>query len=166
MAPYAYKYNDIFDDYVPTRTANRATYGNTAPRNNAAPARNPSQQRPPQRQAQQPKLTRVEGTKKQGILSKNRTFKLFMIQTSIVLALFLSIGIMAVASRAELNSAKAKLETLESDYQLCLEQNNALKFQLDEATKGINIDKIATEQLGLIKVPEKKTRQVRISDYS
>ena len=165
MAPYAYKYNDIFDDYVPTRTAGRTQYGNTAPRANAAPDRRSTQHRPPQRK-EQPKLTRVEGTKKQGILAKNRTFKLFMIQTSIVLALFLSVGIMAIASKAELNSAKSRLETLESEYQLCLEQNNTLKFQLDEATKGINIDKIATEQLGLIKVPEKKTRQVRISDYS
>lgn len=162
MAQYAY--NDIFDDYVPTRNAGRSGYGNTAPRANAAPRRTPSQKTAPQKQ--KPQLTRVEGTKKQGILSKNRTFKLFMIQTSIVLALFLSIGIMAFESKAELNNAKAQLETLEAEYQSCLEQNNALKFQLDEATKGVDIHKIATQQLGLVKVPDSKTREIRISDYS
>ncbi len=161
MAQYAY--NDIFDDYVPTRTA-RPAYGNTAPRANAAPNRNPSHKTAPQRQ--QPQLTRVEGTKKQGILSKNRTFKLFMIQTSIVLALFLSIGIMAFVSKIELNNAIARLETLEADYELCLEQNNTLKFQLDEATKGVDIEKFAKERLGLVKVPDTKIGEIRISDYS
>lgn len=162
MAQYAY--NDIFDDYVPTRTAGRGAYGNTAPRANAAPNRNPSHKTAPQRQ--RPQLTRVEGTKKQGILSKNRTFKLFMIQVSIVLALFLSVGIMAVSSKIELNNAVARLETLEADYQLCLEQNNVLKFQLDEATKGVNIEKIAEEQLGLVKIPETKKGKIVLSDYS
>ena len=162
MAQYAY--NDIFDDYVPTRNAGRTAYGNTAPRANAAPKRNPSQKTAPQKQ--RPELKRVEGTKKQGILYKNRTTKLFLIQVSIVLALILSIAATAIASKIELNNAIAKLETLESDYQLCLEQNNTLKFQLDEATKGVDIEKYAQERLGLVKVPDSRTGEIRISDYS
>ncbi len=162
MAQYAY--NDIFDDYVPTRNAAGRAYGNTAPRANAAPRRNPSQKTAPQKQ--RPNLTRVDGTKKDNILSKNRTTKLFLIQVSVVLALILSISSMAIASKIELNNAIAKLETLESDYELCLEQNNTLKFQLDEATKGVDVEKYARERLGLVKVPDTRIGKIIISDYS
>ncbi len=162
MAQYAY--NDIFDDYVPTRNPGRAAYGNTAPRANAAPKRKPSQKTAPQKQ--RPDLKRVEGTKKDNIIRDNKTIKYILLPISLIMALILSLSTMAIASKIELNNAIAKLETLESDYELCLEQNNTLKYQLDEATKGVDIEKYAEERLGLVKVPDSRTGKIRISDYS
>ena len=72
---------------------------------------------------------------------------------------------MAAGSYAELANAKADLESVNAAYQLCLEENNQLKLQPDQALATVNIDMIATQQLGLQKIPEARKRSVDMSQF-
>lgn len=156
MADYAYKYNDIFDDYVvqPTRSGN------------AAPRRAPSQ-RPAQAPAkrQQPPIRKYKKSKEQVIKENKRKFKIALAKVSVIFALFAAMLLMAGVTRAELYEAKSNLEKAEESYQLCLEQNNQLKLQLNKEMEGIDIEDIAENQLGLVKVSKGYSREVNVSDY-
>lgn len=159
MAQYAYQYNDIFDDVViqPQR-------GNTAPRRNPAPSQRPVQ-RPVQKPSDQPPVRKFKKSKEQVIKENKRKFKIALAKASIVFALFASMLLMAAVSRAEVYDARARLEAAEESYQLCLEENNQLKLQLDKQMEKVDIEKIAEEQLGLVKVSPKKSREVEIALY-
>ena len=156
MADYAYKYNDIFDDFVVQAT----------PSGNAAPRRAPSQ-RPVQAPArkQQPPVRKYKKSKEQVIKENKRKFKIALAKVSVIFALFAAMLLMAGVTRAELYEAKAGLEKAEESYQQCLEQNNQHKLQLNKEMEGIDIEDIAENQLGLVKVPKNKSRTVIVSDY-
>lgn len=155
MAQYAYKYNDIFDDYVVQPE-----------RGNAAPAKRP-QQRPaaaPQRK-QEPPVRKFKKSKEQVILENKRKFKIALAKFSIVFAMFAAMFLMAAVSRAEVYDTRAELAAAEESYQLCLEQNNKLKLQLNKAMEKVDIEKIAKEELGLVKISSNRSYKVDVSLY-
>lgn len=156
MADYAYKYNDIFDDYVvqPTRSGN------------AAPRRAPSQ-RPVQtpNKKQQPPVRKFKKSKEQVIKENKRKFKIALAKVSVIFALFAAMFLMAAETRAELYQARANLEKAEESYQLCLEENNRLKLQLNKEMEKIDIEDIAENQLGMVKISKHYTREVNVNDY-
>ena len=154
MAQYAYKYNDIYDDYLVQPSA----------RAQAAPKRAPSHA-PSQPAPAAPPLRKVKRTKQQVIRENQRKFKIALAKVSVIFALFASMIGMAAGSYAELAEAKAELENINATYQLCLEENNQLKLQLDKALATVNIDKIATQQLGLQKIPDARKRSVDMSQF-
>lgn len=154
MAQYAYKYNDIYDDYLVQPSA----------RAQAAPKRAPSHA-PSQPAPTAPPLRKVKRTKQQVIRENQRKFKIALAKVSVIFALFASMIGMAAGSYAELAEAKAQLENVNATYQLCLEENNQLKLQLDKALATVNIDQIATQQLGLQKIPDARKRSVDMSQF-
>ena len=154
MAQYAYKYNDIYDDYLVQPSA----------RAQAAPKRAPSHA-PSQPAPAAPPLRKVKRTKEQVIRENQRKFKIALAKVSVIFALFASMIGMAAGSYAELAEAKAQLENVNATYQLCLEENNQLKLQLDKALATVNIDQIATQQLGLQKIPDARKRSVDMSQF-
>lgn len=154
MAQYAYKYNDIYDDYLVQPSA----------RAQAAPKRAPSHA-PSQPAPTAPPLRKVKRTKEQVIRENQRKFKIALAKVSVIFALFASMIGMAAGSYAELAEAKAQLENVNATYQLCLEENNQLKLQLDKALATVNIDQIATQQLGLQKIPDARKRSVDMSQF-
>lgn len=154
MAQYAYKYNDIYDDYLVQ----------ASPRSGAAPARKP-QQRPQQTAPAKPELRKVRKTKQQVIKENQRKFKIALAKISVIFALFAAMIGMAANSKVELESKKQELESIKASYQVCLEENNNLKLQLDKALENVDIEKIAKERLGLQKIPESRRRLVDISEY-
>lgn len=157
MAQYAYKYNDIFDDYLVQAEPVRG---------NAAPRRAPSQ-RPAQApvKKQQPPVRKHKKSKQQVIYENKRKFKIALAKVCIIFALFVSMFLMAAVTGAELNTAKENLAAAEENYQLCLEQNNQLKLQLSNIMQKVDIEKIAQEQLGLVKVTKDKQLEVEIELY-
>ena len=154
MAQYAYKYNDIYDDYLVQPSA----------RAQAAPKRAPSHA-PSQPAPTAPPLRKVKRTKQHVIRENQRKFKIALAKVSVIFALFASMIGMAAGSYAELAEAKAQLENVNATYQLCLEENNQLKLQLDKALATVNIDQIATQQLGLQKIPDARKRSVDMSQF-
>lgn len=154
MAQYAYKYNDIYDEYLVQPSA----AAQTAPKK--APSRAPSQPA-----VEVPPLRKVKRTKEQVIRENQRKFKIALAKVAVIFALFSSMIGMAAGSYAELANAKAELESVNATYQLCLEENNQLKLQLDKTLATVNIDKIATQQLGLQKIPEARKRSVDMSQF-
>lgn len=165
MAQYAYSYNDIFDDFV-VQTE----------RGNAAPQRNPNRpnrpnQRPDQRpnqtpgKRQEPPVRKFKKSKEQVILENKRKFKIALAKFSIVFAMFAAMFLMAAVSRAEVYDTRAELAAVEESYQLCLEQNNKLKLQLNKAMEKIDIEDYAKEELGLVKASSKRAYKVDISLY-
>ena len=156
MAQYAYKYNDIFDDFVvqPEHTGNAAPRRAPSPRPNQAPAKK-----------QQPPVRKYKKTKEQVIRENKRKFKIALAKVTVIFALFASMLLVAGVTRAELYEAKAGLEKAEESYQLCLEENNQLKLQLNNMMEKVNIEKIAEEQLGLVKVGKNRSREVEIYLY-
>lgn len=143
MAQYAYNYNDIYDDYIVK----------------AAPKTAPVAE---EKQAQ-PELRRIGRTKEQVIKENQKKFKIALAKISVIAAAFIAVISMAVMSQAQLNSAKQQLADANAAYQQSLEQNNELKLQLDNMLAGVNIDKIAKENLGLQKIPDKRKIMVDIS---
>ena len=155
MAQYAYKYNDIYDDYLVQPSA----------RSQAAPQRAPSRA-PSQPAPAAPHLHKVKKrTKEQVIRENQRKFKIALARFAVIFALFASMLGMAAGSQAELESKKAELEKLNETYQLCLEENNQLKLQLDKMLATVNIDQIATQQLGLQKIPDSRKLSVDMSQF-
>ncbi len=154
---YAYKYNDVFDDYF----IQREPSGNAAPKKN--PTHNPYQQEREKRQ--QPSVYKQKKTKAQVIKENKRKFKIALAKVSVITACFVAMFMMAVSSGNQLEKTVAELNAVNESYELCLQENNKLKQQLDEVLKKVDIDKIAQEQLGLIKVPEKNQREINISLY-
>ena len=156
MAQYAYKYNDIYDEYLVQPSA----AAQTAPKR--APARVPVQQPAPAA----PHLHKVKKRSKEQVIRDNqRKFKIALAKVAVIFALFASMLGMAANSYAELEGKKAELESLNATYQLCLEENNQLKLQLDKALATVDIDKIATQQLGLQKIPDSKKLSVDMSQF-
>lgn len=155
MAQYAYKYNDIYDDYLVQPSA----------RSQAAPQRAPSRA-PSQSAPAAPHLHKVKKrTKEQVIRENQRKFKIALARFAVIFALFASMLGMAAGSQAELESKKAELAKLNETYQLCLEENNQLKLQLDKMLATVNIDQIATQQLGLQKIPDSRKLSVDMSQF-
>ena len=155
MAQYAYKYNDIYDDYLVQPSAS----SQAAPQR--APSRAPSQPAPAA-----PHLHKVKKrTKEQVIRENQRKFKIALARFAVIFALFASMLGMAAGSQAELESKKAELAKLNETYQLCLEENNQLKLQLDKMLATVNIDQIATQQLGLQKIPDSRKLSVDMSQF-
>lgn len=155
MAQYAYKYSDIFDDYLVQ----------PSPKASAAPQRKP-QQRPVQNPvSSKPELRKVRRTKEQVIKENQRKFKIALAKISVIFALFAAMIGMAAMSTAELESKKQELENVKAAYQLSLEENNNLKLQLDKALENVNIEKIAKERLGLQKIPDSRRRLIDISEF-
>lgn len=155
MAQYAYKYNDIYDDYLVQPSA----------RSQAAPQRAPSRA-PSQPAPAAPHLHKVKKrTKEQVIRENQRKFKIALARFAVIFALFASMLGMAAGSQAELESKKAELAKLNETYQLCLEENNQLKLQLDKMLATVNIDQIATQQLGLQKIPDSRKLSVDMSQF-
>ncbi len=143
MAQYAYNYNDIYDDYIVQ----------------AAPKTVPVTEEKPA----QPELRRIGRTKEQVIKENQKKFKIALAKISVIAAAFIAVISMAVMSQAQLNKAKQQLADVNAAYQQSLEQNNELKLQLDNMLAGVNIDKIAKENLGLQKIPNKRKLMVDIS---
>ena len=155
MAQYAYKYNDIYDAYLVQPSA----------RSQAAPQRAPSRA-PSQPAPAAPHLHKVKKrTKEQVIRENQRKFKIALARFAVIFALFASMLGMAAGSQAELESKKAELAKLNETYQLCLEENNQLKLQLDKMLATVNIDQIATQQLGLQKIPDSRKLSVDMSQF-
>lgn len=154
MAQYAYKYNNVYDEYLVQPSA----AAQTAPKR--APSRAPSQPA-----SATPPLRKVKRTKEQVIRENQRKFKIALAKVSVIFALFASMIGMAAGSYAELENAKAELESVNAAYQLCLEENNQLKLQLDKALATVDIDKIATQQLGLQKIPDGRKLSVDMSQF-
>ncbi len=156
MAQYAYKYNDIFDDYVvqPEHTGNTAPRRAPSPRPYQAPAKK-----------QQPPIHKHKKSKEQVIRENKRKFKIALAKVTVIFALFASMLLIAGVTRAQLYEAKTSLEKAEESYQLCLEENNQLKLQINNMMENVNIEKIAEEQLGLVKVAKNRSREVEISLY-
>lgn len=156
MAQYAYKYNDIYDEYLVQPSA----------RAQAAPQRAPSRAPVQQPAPAAPHLHKVKKRSKEQVIRDNqRKFKIALAKVAVIFALFASMLGMAAGSHAELESKKAELAGLNESYQLCLEQNNQLKFQLDKMLATVNIDQIATKQLGLQKIPDAKKLSVDMSQF-
>lgn len=151
MAQYAFNYNDIYDDYLVQAT----------PEQNAAPKRKVQETAEPK----QPELRRIGRTKQQVIKENQRKFKIALAKISVILAAFIAVISMAVISQTELNAAKQRLDDTNAAYQASLEQNNQLKLQLDNVLAKVNIEKIAKNQLGLQKIPEKRKFSVDMSQY-
>lgn len=151
MAQYAFNYNDIYDDYLVQATPERT----------AAPKKS-IEEMPA---SVQPELHKVRRTKQQVIRDNQRKFKIGLAKVSVILAAFIAVIGMAVISFGELNSAKQQLESVNAAYQASLEENNQLKLQLDKALEKVDIDKIAKNQLGLQKIPDKRKRSVDMSQF-
>lgn len=145
MAQYAYKYNDIFDDYLVQATP--------------APQKKPEVKPEPEK----PQLKRIGRTKQQVIKENQRKFKIALAKISIIAAAFVAVVSMAVMSQAELKSTEMKLAQVNAAYQESLEENNQLKSELDKMLAKVDIDKIAKKQLGLQKIPEKRKLSVDMS---
>ena len=156
MAQYAYKYNDIFDDFVvqPEHSGNAAPRRAPSPRPYQAPAKK-----------QQPPIHKHKKSKEQVIRENKRKFKIALAKVTVIFALFASMLLIAGVTLAQLYEAKTELEKAEESYQLCLEENNQLKLQLNNMMEKVNIEKIAEEQLGLVKVGKNRSREVEIYLY-
>ena len=156
MAQYAYKYNDIFDDFVvqPEHSGNAAPRRAPSPRPYQAPAKK-----------QQPPVRKYKKSKEQVILENKRKFKIALAKVTVIFALFASMLLVAGVTRAELYEAKAGAAKAEENYYACLDENNELKRQLDNMMKNVNIEKIAQEQLGLVKIAKNRSREVDINLY-
>lgn len=154
MAQYAYKYNNVYDEYLvqPSSAAQ------------AVPKRAPSRA-PSQPTTATPPLRKVKRTKQQVIRENQRKFKIALAKVAVIFALFASMIGMAAGSYAELESKKAELEDVNAAYQLCLEENNQLKLQLDKALASVDIEKIAQQQLGLQKIPDGRKLSVDMSQF-
>lgn len=151
MAQYAFNYNDIYDDYLVQAT----------PERNAAPKRKTEEKSAPK----QPELRRIGRTKQQVIKENQRKFKIALAKISLIAAAFIAVISMAIMSQGELKAAQQKLADTNAAYQLSLEENNQLKLQLDKALEKVDIDKIAKNQLGLQKIPEKRKLSVDMSQF-
>lgn len=158
MAQYARQYNDIFDDYVIEKT-----YGNAAPRR--APQQRPVQRPQPPGGPPKPPVHKYKKSKEQVIRENQRKFKIALAKFSVVFALFAVMIAMAFAGRIEVRNAAAELEAAEQTYQLCLEENNALKQELNAFMADKDIDDIAVNVLGLVKVTKNKSKGIDISEY-
>ena len=101
----------------------------------------------------------------QVIRENPRKFKIALARFAVIFALFASMLGMAAGSQAELESKKAELAKLNETYQLCLEENNQLMLQLDKMLATVNIDQIATQQLGLQKIPDSRKLSVDMSQF-
>lgn len=146
MAQYAMKYNNIYDDYLVQ----------------AAPEAMPKKEQKPA--SAQPELRRIGRTKQQVIKENQRKFKIALAKISLIAAAFIAVISMAVMSQSELRAAEQRLSEANAAYQLSLEENNNLKLQLDNILAKQDIDKIAKNQLGLQKIPEKRKFSVDMSE--
>lgn len=151
MAQYAFNYNDIYDDYIVQ----------TPPRANAAPKRSPEEKTAPK----QPELRRIGRTKQQVIKENQRKFKIALAKISLIAAAFIAVISMALISQSELKAAQQRLADVNAAYQMSLEENNDLKLQLDNALAKVDIEKIAENQLGLEKIPNKRKLSVDMSKF-
>lgn len=146
MAQYAYKYNDIYDEYL-VQAAPKA-----APEKKQASA------------PEKPELRRIGRTKQQVIKENQRKFKIALAKISIIAAAFIAVISMAVISQTQVRAAEQRLADVNAAYQMSLEENNNLKLQLDNILAKQNIEKIAKKQLGLQKIPEKRKFSVNMSE--
>lgn len=144
MAQYAYKYNDIYDEYLVQ----------------AAPKTAPKTEE----KAVQTELHRVGRTREQVIKANQKKFKIALAKISVIAAAFIAVISMAVSSANNLNAAKKELEDVNAAYHHSLEQNNELKLQIDNIIAGVNIDEVA-KQLGLEKIPANKRIVVDVTPF-
>lgn len=156
MAQYAYKYNDVFDDFVvqPERSGNAAPRRAPSPRPYQAPA-----------EKQQPPIRKHKKSKEQVIRENKRKFKIALAKVTIIFALFASMLLVAGVTHAELYEAKAGFVKAQENHEVSLNENNELKQQLNNMMENVNIEKIAEEQLGLVKVGKNRSREVDINLY-
>ncbi len=100
----------------------------------------------------QPQLRKVKKTKAQVMAQRRRRVRLFLLKSAVVLSLFGAMIGVAVASEIRKDEAAEALAAMKTDYQSSIQLNNELKDKLNAFMSKLDIDKIATQQLGLVKV--------------
>lgn len=116
-----------------------------------APEQNPVTQPKPKKQNQ----TEIKGIKskaedinKQNEVAYTKVFAKAFIVIGVFLALF-AVYCNSMASREE---AKLKLEKIKESYAYVEAENRELKVEINNLVNAENIDRIAVEELGLVKV--------------
>lgn len=108
----------------------------------------------PQTQAPQEKkvkLERVENQKSRQI-ARERAVAITAAKVAVAVCACLVVLLFTVNSFIERQATKAELESVNVQHTVVLTKNRELKAQLNALVASVDIDKIAVEQLGLVKI--------------
>ncbi len=103
-------------------------------------------------QEKKPELKKVKKTKKDIAKQNERATNRKMAVIVAVMCVFFAVFALACNSMATRESAKRSLDVIKEEYAFCETQNRELKVKLNKIISAENIDRIAVEKLGLVKV--------------
>lgn len=118
-------------------------YVQTAPKTGAPQVESP--------QKQKVELKRVENEKAVQI-ERERAAAITAAKVAVSVCVCLVVLLFSLHSFVERQETKAELERISEEYTVVLTKNRELKAELNALVASVNIDKIAVEQLGLVKI--------------
>ncbi len=107
---------------------------------------------PVPRKEEKPELRKAKKTQLEIRTYNEKVTNRKLLKIAAVVFSFLILYAVACDSFVARDTAKQKLETAKDDYVFAVAKNRELKVQLNQLISAENIDRIAVEQLGLVKV--------------
>lgn len=114
-----------------------------------APEKQPVTQ--PEKQ-KKPGLKEVKKRQEDILRQRERTVNRRIAAITTIMCVFLALFAVVCDSFAQRDEAKKNLDTIKEEYVFVEAQNRELKVELNNLVSAENIDRIAVEQLGLVKV--------------
>ena len=107
---------------------------------------------PVQEQEKKPELRKAKKTQQEILIYKEKIANRKLMKIAVVVFSFLVLYAVVCDSFVAKDTARQQLEAAKEEYVFSQAKNRELKVELNNLVSAENIDKIAVEQLGLVKV--------------
>ena len=116
---------------------------------NAVPERRPQTEKQPEKR---PELHKVKRDKIEVLISNEKATNRKLVKVVAFLSIILVMFAAVCNSFSERDQAKAKLDAIQDEYVIAESRNREMKDKLNNLVSAVNIDDIAVNRLGLVKV--------------